>query len=880
MRIFLIDGSSYIYRAFHAIRDLSTSDGRPTNAVFGFTNMLLKMIRDKKPEGILVAMDSKEPTKRHEAYEHYKAQRPETPEALIQQIPDIKEIIQALRIPMVEVPGFEADDILATAARQLSEDPANMVYIVAADKDMLQVINDRIVVYDPLKDVVIDRDYVIRKFGIPPERIPDFMALTGDPVDNIPGAKGIGPKTAAEILKHANSIEELVENPELAGRERWAKLVRESRDDILLSLELARLIPDVPFHVQPEQCLVREPDNEKLLALFRELEFTSLLQYVSQAGTPVKAEIVTSLDRLKEIIAGMDGPFAFDVETTGRNPVTAEIVGISLCSATGMGCYIPVGHACITDMKQPRLSEVLQVLKPLMEDASVAKIGHNIKYDIICLKQQGMDVAGRIFDTMVASHLLNPNRSNHNLEATVLQYLGIKKQGYKEVAGRTGSFAELDIETAAQYSAEDAACAFRLKDLLFEKLEEEGLTDTYEKIEMPLIDVLVDMEMAGVRVDTEKLRAYSRTIKEELDRIRDSIYEIAGREFNINSPKQLGEVLFHELGLPPVKKTKSGYSTDISVLEELSKVHDLPRKILEYRSLSKIKNTYLDTLPVLINPSTGRVHTSFNQTVTATGRLSSSEPNLQNIPARGEWGKKIREAFIAGEGNMLISADYSQIELRILAHMSGDERLVAAFRDGLDIHSITACNVFEVEPGDVTPDMRRVAKAVNFGIIYGITPYGLSETLKCPPEEARRYIDRYFSIHPGVKAFIENTIMQTRERGFAVTMFGRKRPIPDISHRNAAKRSQAERMAVNTPIQGTAADIIKIAMINTKKRFTSESLSAKIILQVHDELLVECGEMETDRAMTILKDEMERAVQLDVPLMVDIASGKSWAEAH
>ncbi|GBD98358.1 DNA polymerase I [bacterium BMS3Abin07] len=881
MKIFLIDGNSYIYRAFYAIRDLSTSKGEPTNAVFGFTNMLLKIMRDMKPEGILIAMDSREPTKRHDAYEHYKAQRPETPETLIQQIPVIKRIINALRIPILEMPGYEADDILATAARKLSVDPENEIYIVAADKDMLQVVNDRIKVYDPAKDIIIDADYVKNRFGVYPGRIPELMALMGDSIDNIPGARGIGPKTAKEILTHVDSLSELLENPELAGRERWTKLIKESSDNIKLSYELATLIYDAPVEINTDMCRMREPEGDKLIELFKELEFTSLLQFVSGTkNMKVESEIIDDPHRLKQVVSAIRGPVAFDLETTDRNPVLAEIVGISLCNESGKGYYIPVSHTCITDIRQPALVEVLDILRPVLEDSSITKIGHNIKYDIICMKKYGISVKGKIYDTMVASHLLNPNKSNHNLEGAVLQYLGLKKAGYREVAGKISSFAELDIMTAAQYSVEDSAYSFQLKDILFERLGKENLMDIYQDIEMPLISVLVDIEMAGVKIDTEQLKKYSKDIKAELNGIRDRIYGIAGREFNINSPKQLGEILFHEIGLTPVKKTKNGYSTDISVLKELSKVHTLPQEILDYRSLSKIKNTYLDTLPQLINPSTGRVHTSFNQTVTATGRLSSSEPNLQNIPARGEWGRKIRQAFIADEGNKLISADYSQIELRILAHMSRDTGLLDAFKKEIDIHSLTASEVFNVPGGDITPDMRRVAKAVNFGIIYGITPYGLAETLKCSPEEARQYIDRYFSIHPGVREFIDKTIKATRERGYSLTMFGRKRPIPEINSRNGNQRSQAERMAVNTPIQGTAADIIKIAMISVKNLFTSGPCSAKIILQVHDELLVECKDEDVASSISILRAGMENAAELDVPLKVDISSGENWAEAH
>ncbi len=879
MKIFLIDGNSYIYRGYYAIRGLTTSSGRPSNAIFGFTNMLIKIIKDNAPDGMAIAMDSREPTKRHEAYEHYKSHRPETPDDLVDQIPTIMEIIRAFRIPVYEIPGYEADDILAAAARMLSADD-NEIYIVAADKDMLQVIDDRIKVYDPIKDMVIDSEQVKDKFGVPPARIPEVMALMGDPVDNIPGAKGIGPKTARELLSKVKSLDELIENPSLAGKDRWEKMIKENKEDIILSHDLAKIIYDVPMDIRAEDCLITEPDTGTLLRLFKELEFTSLLQHISSGAHKISMELLTEPTDIKRIISGTKDIISFDVETTGTDAVDAEIVGISFCLNKGSGYYIPVGHTCITDITQPDLREVIGIIRPILEDPSISKVGHNLKYDIICFRKYDVTVRGRIFDTMVASYLLNPNKSTHNLEATVLDHIGSKKKGYKEVAGKIKNFSELDIETAGQYSAEDAAFSFALKEILFDKLENDGLLHVYDNMEEPLINVLVDIELAGVKVDIAKLKKYSASISKEIRGIRDEIYGLAGREFNINSPKQLGEVLFNEIGLRPIKKTKSGYSTDISVLEELSLEHDLPKEILEYRSLSKIKNTYLDTLQELTSSSTGRVHTSFNQTVTATGRLSSSEPNLQNIPARGEWGKKIRESFIAEDGNVIISADYSQIELRILAHMSGDKRLMTSFMEDSDIHSNTAMDVFEVSEGELTADMRRVAKAVNFGIIYGITPFGLSETLKCTPDKAKEYIDRYFSIHPGVQDFIRATIEGTRRSGHAVTLLGRKRPVPDISSKNSVRRAQAERIAVNTPIQGTAADIIKIAMINLKKRFTSESLGATIILQVHDELVVESSKRNSSAVISALRTEMESAVKLNVPLKVDISSGSNWAEAH
>lgn len=566
---------------------------------------------------------------------------------------------------------------------------------------------------------------------------------------------------------------------------------------------------------------------------------------------------------------------SFDVEATGENPISDPIVGIALCMEKGKAYYVPIRHT-----HGSNIPEALNILKNVFEDESIDKIGHNLKYDILILRQEGLYVKGMLYDTMIASYLLNPNKPDHSLEDAALQYLFHKKRSFTEVIGKRHSFSEVPIDEAAQYAAEDAELAMELKDILFERLKAEGLEDLYFNIEMPLIYVLADIEESGVKINKERLEELSKELDRELRIIETRIYNIAGEDFNINSPQQLQKILFEKLGLKPLKKTKTGYSTGMDVLEELSKIHELPMEILNYRTLYKLKTTYVDALPRLINKNTGRIHTSFNQTVTATGRLSSSEPNLQNIPIRGEWGTKIREVFIAEKGHFLISADYSQVELRVLAHISGDEGLIDAFKNNIDIHTKTASELFNTPKESVTDEMRRIAKTVNFGVVYGISPFGLSEALNIPPKEAASYIEQYFKKHEGVRNYIDEAIKTARENGYVKTLMGRKRPIPEINSRNTNIRQQAERLAINTPIQGTAADLIKIAMINIWQKINEEKLKTKMILQIHDELLFEVPETELEKAKELIRHEMENALELSVPLRVDIGCGKNWAEAH
>ena len=889
MNIYLIDGNSYIYRAYYAIGGLTTSKGFPTNAIYGFTNMLLKIIREKRPDGLAVSFDSPVPTDRHRVFEEYKAQRPETPGDLMQQMPHIRKIIEAFNIKSFEVPGYETDDLIGTVAKKAASRKGVNVFIVTADKDMLQLIDDNIKIYDPMKDRILDEVYVKKRFGIGPERIPEFMALTGDTVDNIPGIKGIGEKTARELLLKFRSIDELLSDTYRIEKDKLRRLISENVDVMRLSQKLSIIDTSVPVDFNIKEFGLREPDWGKLLSLFREFEFSRLLRLIPAGiATERKYEIVLSVDELKEIASAIKmsttrREFAFEIEASAfggdRNPMTGSIIGFSLSKEKGTGYYIPLCHSYTGAPIQISKTDALNIVAPLFENADISKIGHNLKYGIMMLRQNGIITKGTLYDTMIASYLINPNKPGHSLEEVAIEYLSYRKKTFTEVLNKRASFADIPVEEANAYSSENAAFTLELKEILFKMLKETDLEGVYFHIEMPLINVLSDMEEAGVKIDIDTLNDISEELSRELDSIRKRIYLLSGEEFNINSPRQLGRVLFHGLGLKPSKKTKTGFSTEVGVLEDLAVSHELPREILNWRTLNKLKTTYVDVLPTLINPKSGRIHTSFNQAATATGRLSSSEPNLQNIPIRGDWGRRIRETFIAEEGNLLLSADYSRVELRVLAHLSQDEALIDAFRNDLDIHARTASELFGITIDKITPDMRKIAKTVNFGIIYGISPFGLSETLGIPKDDARRYIEQYFDRHPGVRRYIEETLDRARKDGYVATLFGRRRSIPELKSRNSSVRQQGERLAINSPIQGTAADIIKIAMINIWRRFRDRGLKAKMILQVHDELLFEFPAQELGAVRDIVRKEMEGVMSLSVPLRVDINYGKNWAEA-
>lgn len=886
LKLYLIDGNSYVYRAYHAIKGLTNSKGLPTGAIYGFTNMLLKVVREKKPDYIAIAFDSPAPTERHRLFEAYKAQRPSTPNELINQIPYIKRIVDAFRIPVLEIEGYEADDILATLAKK-GEGRGLSVTIVTGDKDIFQIVGRNIRTYDTMKDKVYEEKDVLDKFGVGPDKVVEVMGLMGDAIDNIPGVPGIGKKTAVELIKEFGSIENLLRNLEKVKKPKLREALKINEEIARLSHNLATIHSDLPIDIDLKELSITKPDNETLLRLFRELEFSSLLKTLTPHADLDKSEYsnITSEDEFLKLLERMKekGEFSIDIESTGKDPMIAEIVGISISTEPNSACYIPLSHIYPDAPHQLKKEYVLEKMKPILEDETLRKIGQNIKYEVVILRNHCIDLKGISFDTMIASYLLNPVKPAHNLENIALEYLDYKILTYEEVVGKGKKqigFENVPLDMATKYSCEDSDITLRLKRVLSTLIDNKGLMKLFYDVEMPLLKVLADIEMNGFKIDREILSEMSKELEGQLNTIIERIYFLAGEEFNINSPKQLSEILFRKLGLKPTKRTKTGYSTNVEVLEELSFQHELPREILEYRNLFKIKSTYLDTLPDLINPKTGRIHTSLNQTVTATGRLSSSEPNLQNIPIRGELGKRIREAFIAEKGNALLSADYSQIELRILAHLAQDEILVGAFKGGEDIHTRTATEIFGLPPESITPDMRRQAKTVNFGIIYGISPYGLSVELRIPFEKAKELIERYFERHKGVKDFIERNLKEAEEKGYVKTILCRQRHIPELMSQNSNVRQLGERLAINTPIQGSAADLIKLAMVNISKRFHGMNSNARMILQIHDELVFESPEEEIEQIKKVVKEEMEGVIEFSVPIKVDIGVGKNWSEAH
>ena len=886
--IYLIDGSSYIYRAYHAVRHLSTTQGLPTNATFGFTNMLLKLLSDRKPERMAMAFDAKGPTFRHKIYEAYKANRPPMPEDLAVQIPYIKHVVEGMNIPSLELSGYEADDIIGTLARAVQEKGFHVV-MVTGDKDFKQLVSPGISIWDPMKDRTIDYAGLKKDFGLEPSQWVDVMGLSGDTSDNIPGVPGIGEKTAIELVKTFGSVEAIFKNLDKVTRKKLRENLTNFREQAMLSRQLVTINTEVPLSVEIASLRVSGPDAERLARLFKDLEFQRL-----QKQFPVKTDlshkkycVILDDEALKALIDQLKraGMFALDIETTAKDPMQAEVVGLSFACRPNEAAYIPLRHRYSGAPGQLDLNRTLASLKPLLEDPKLAKVGQNIKYDWIVLKRSGIDLQGVVFDTMVASYLLNPTRRAHNLEMIAAEYLDHKMISYKEVAGgKKGDkgFDEVPVKNAVPYACEDADITLMAYEVLTPKLQEGGFDSLFKELEMPLIPVLAGMEMSGICVDRDRLEAASKEFERQLHETEDRIYAIAGERFNIQSHQQLGRILFENLKLPIQKKTKkkTGYSTDVQVLTTLSLEHELPALVLQYRSLAKLKSTYADALVDLIHPETHRIHTSYNQTVTATGRLSSSDPNLQNIPVRTEEGRKIRAAFVPQKGRTMLSADYSQIELRLLAHYSEDPTLVEAFEEDQDIHARTAAEVFQLLPGMITPEMRRQAKVINFGIIYGMSPFRLSKELGISHKMAKIYIENYFRRYKGVKRFIEETIEEARKAGKVTTLLGRHRQLPDILSKNRTAREFAERTAVNTPLQGTAADLIKLAMIRIHHAFTEMHLETKMLLQVHDELLFEVPPQELTIVKRHVAEIMEGVYRLRVPLKVDVKTGQNWAEAH
>ena len=884
-RLFLIDGSSYIYRAFYAIGHLSNSRGLPTNAIFGFTQMLLKVLKEHQPDYLAVVLDSKAPTFRSEVYKEYKANRPAMPEALVPQIPYIRRIIKEYRIATLEMEGFEADDLIGTVAKGLASEVD--VVIITGDKDILQLVSDQIQVYDTMKGKRVGVEEVIHRFGVRPEKVVEVMGLAGDAIDNIPGVPGIGEKTAIELIKNFGSIENLLTHLDEVRQKKLRENLEVYGEQAQLSRQLATIHTDVPITYGLNDFAPGSPNLSGLREIFKELEFNKLLKELPEEKKLDESHYRLITDQ-KECLALLEDlkkvkSFAIDLETTSPYPMWADLVGVSFAHTPHQAFYIPLGHRHPEAKNQLPLPWTLEQLRPILEDREVKKVGQNLKYDWIVLKRYGIHIQGIYCDTMIASYLLNPTKHNHNLSEIAREYLDRTVMDFKEVAGagkKAVTLDQVDPEKVKDYSCEDADVALQLSHILLPKLEEEGFKDLFDQVEIPLLIVLAKMEMNGVKIDRDLLQEYSKEMESQLLQKVERIYGLAGEIFNINSSQQLGKILFDKLKLPVVKKTKTGYSTDGDVLTKLSVQHDLPLEILGYRNLSKLKSTYLDALPKLIHPKTGRIHTSYNQTVTATGRLSSSDPNLQNIPIRAEEGSRIRQAFIPEEGWAIVSADYSQIELRILAHLSHDETLVEAFQKDEDIHARTASEIFGVPMDQVTPSMRREAKVINFGIIYGMSAYGLSQQLGSDPKIAQAYIDEYFKKYPKVQTYIENSLEEARQKGYVTTLLHRRRYFPDIQSPTTAIRQASERMAINSPLQGTAADIIKVAMIHIQNRIEELGLLIKMVMQVHDELVFEVPEEELQKALPMIQNEMETVMELSVPLKVSIHSGKNWAEAH
>ena len=886
--LYLIDGSSYVHRAFHAVRGLADSKGLPTNAVFGFTRMLLKLIEEKAPEYMVLLFDVKGPTFRHRMYADYKANRPPMPEEMAVQIPYIKAIVAGFNLALIEMPGYEADDLIGTLARKAKNNGFSVV-MVTGDKDFRQLLTDGISIWDPMQEKAIDMQFIESSFGVTPRQLIDVMALSGDASDNIPGVPGIGPKTALALIKAFGSLENLYAQIGTLTKPRQRENLISYKDQAFLSKALVTIDTDAPLEFDLQAFERRAPDSEALVKLFQTLEFRQFQKMFSAATQthPKDYRVILTLDALAELVTRLKKAaiFAVDTETTSQNPMRAEIVGISFALQSHQAFYIPCGHDYPQAPRQPERDQVLHTLKPILEDPHYKKVGQNIKYDWIVFSRHGIHLAGVLFDTMLASYLLNPTKRAHNLDQIALDFLGHKTTTYKEVTGKSkklAGFQEVPIERAAPYACEDADITLLAYAVLLPQLHGLNLYELFIEVEMPLVPVLMGMEMRGVCLDQERLRRLSQSFEDQLEGIEKNIYVLAGEEFNIKSSQQLGRILFDKLNLPVQKKTKkkTGYSTDVDVLTTLADQHELPALILRHRTLAKLKSTYTDALLELIHPQTGRIHTSFNQTITATGRLSSSDPNLQNIPIRTNEGRQIRSAFIPKTDWYFLSADYSQIELRILAHYSDDPILIKAFRENEDVHTRTACEVFQVFPASVTSELRRQAKIINFGIIYGMSAYGLSKELGISHKMAKTYIDNYFGRYQGVKHFIDLTLAQARAAKRTSTLLGRMRLLPDIGSSNTNVRQFAERTAINTPIQGTAADLIKVAMIKVDRALQAKGLQAAMLLSVHDELVFEVPPEELQTLRGLVTAIMEGIWNLKVPLKVNLAWGKNWTEAH
>ena len=885
-RLFLIDGSSYIYRAYYAIRHLSNSQGMATNAIYGFTNMLLKVIRESQPDQLAVIYDSKGPTFRKDIYPEYKANRSAMPEDLVPQIPYIKRVVEAFNLPGIEKAGYEADDIIATLAGKFAAKGME-VTVVTGDKDLMQIVSDRVCLLDTMKDKISGPAEVFERFG-GADKVVEVQALAGDSSDNVPGVPGIGEKTAKALIDEFGDVETLLASlDQLKGKRR--ENLETFADQARLSKQLVTLITDLDLDVDDDAFVMAEPNRQALTELFKECEFNKLLQEFSDDSRASAKEAsyraVLNERDLAEMVAALEASerFAFDTETTGLDPLRADLVGLSFAVIAGEAWYVPVSHRYLGVPEQLPLDKVLAAVGPLLGSAEHLKIGQNLKYDILVMGRVGVAVTEPLFDTMLASYLANSAAQSHGMDSLATELLDYRTIPYSEVAGsgkKKICFDEVEVEKATVYAAEDADITLRLYEKLLPMIAEQQQQELFDNVEMALLPILVKMEQAGIRIDAELLNGLSADMEKKLAALEVEIHGLAGTTFNIGSPKQLGEVLFERLGLAKGKKTKTGWSTDVEVLSNLAEEHEIAAKILDYRSLSKLKGTYTDALPKLIHPDTGRIHSSFNQAVTATGRLSSSDPNLQNIPIRTEEGRRIREGFIPSEGCLLLAADYSQVELRILAHMADEPALKEAFARGEDIHRRTASEVLGLFPEMVTDEQRRQAKAINFGVIYGMSAFGLAKQLGISRREAQTFIDTYFERYPGIRTFMDSCIAEAREKMYVTTLLGRRCAIPEINSKNGAIRGYAERNAINYPVQGSAADIIKVAMVRIAHRLVREGLETRMLLQVHDELVFDVPEGELENVTALVTEEMEGAVDVSVPLLVEVGHGHNWREAH
>jgi DNA polymerase-1 len=915
MPLILVDGSSYLYRAFHALPPLTNSKGLPTGAVKGVINMMRRLQKDYPNSTTAVIFDAKGKTFRDDIYSDYKANRPPMPDELRSQIQPIHDVIRAMGMPLISIEGVEADDVIGTYAVQATEKKQPVV-ISTGDKDIAQLVNEHISLVNTMTNTELDREGVIAKFGIPPELIIDFLALLGDKSDNIPGVPGVGEKTALGLLQGLGGIDSIyqrldeVKTLSFRGAKTMAAKLEEHRELAYLSYQLATIKTDVEVDLAVDELANQEPDKDKLLSLFTDLEFKTWINELSDEVTPAQTEssseevetnsqssvVAPSVINYETLLDQQQFSnwlqklqnsqlMAVDTETTSLNYMVADLVGISVAIEAGEAAYIPFGHDYLGVPQQLSRETVLEAIKPILEDPKIKKVGQNLKYDTSVLAQHGIDLKGIAYDTMLESYVINSVATRHDMDSLAQHYLEVETTSFTEIAGKGASqltFNQIALEQAGPYAAEDADITLRLHQALWPQVKAElPLKTLFEEIELPLIKVLSGIERTGALVDDTLLFQQSQELAERLAELETQAWELAGQQFNLASPKQLAEILFTKLEIPVLKKTAKGApSTKEEVLQELALDYPLPKVLLEHRGLAKLKSTYTDKLPVMINPTTRRIHTSYHQAGTATGRLSSSDPNLQNIPIRTAEGRRVRQAFIAPEGHRLIAADYSQIELRIMAHLSGDQNLLKAFEQGQDVHKATAAEVFGVNLAQVTTDQRRSAKAINFGLIYGMSAFGLAKQLNIGRKQAAEYIELYFQRYPGVQEYMNQVRHSAAEKGYVETHFGRRLYLPEINSRNGMLRQAAERTAINAPMQGTAADIIKLAMINVDNWLRNNNLKSRMIMQVHDELVLEVPESEHHEVIVGIKECMENAASLQVKLVVDVGVGDNWDEAH